>query len=102
MTLRWAQLAGHPEDWGTVDDAPQGYVRATAKLVFDRISAPVVVALIPQMTREKLDFKIDSNTPAEPLDATRCQSPKRPGSPQVNARQASVWPRRAHPDIGRR
>ncbi len=58
VTLRWAQVAGHPEDWGTVDDAPHGYVRATARLVFDRLGIPIVVALIPQMTREKLDFKI--------------------------------------------
>nr|MBA3397888.1 hypothetical protein [Deltaproteobacteria bacterium] len=58
VSLRWAQVAGHPEDWGTVEDAPHGYVRATARLKFDRIDIPIVVALIPQMTREKLDFKI--------------------------------------------
>lgn len=58
VSLRWAQLAGHPDDWGTVLEAPHGYVRATARLKFDRIDVPVVVALVPQMTREKLDFKI--------------------------------------------
>ncbi len=58
VTLRWAQLAGHPEDWGTVEDAPHGYVRATAKLEFSRLDVPVVVALIPQVSREQLDFKI--------------------------------------------
>lgn len=58
VSLRWAQVAGHPEDWGTVDEAPHGYVRATAKLEFDRLDVPVVIALIPQPSRDKLDFKI--------------------------------------------
>lgn len=58
VSLRWAQLAGHPEDWGTVEDAPHGYVRATARLKFDRLDVPLVVALVPQMTRDKLDFKV--------------------------------------------
>jgi hypothetical protein len=58
VSLRWAQVAGHPEDCGTVEDAPHGYVRATARLEFDRIDVPIVVALIPQITRDKLDFKI--------------------------------------------
>lgn len=58
VSLRWAQLAGHPEDWGTVEEAPHGYVRATAKLKFDRLDVPLVIALVPQVSREKLDFKV--------------------------------------------
>jgi hypothetical protein len=59
VSLRWAQLAGHPEDWGTVEEAPHGYVRATAKLEFDRLDVPLVIALVPQVSRGGLDFKVN-------------------------------------------
>jgi len=58
VSLRWAQLAGHPDDWAMVREAPHGYVRASARLEFDRIDIPLVVALIPKPSRDKLDFRI--------------------------------------------
>ncbi len=58
VSLRWAQLAGHPDDWAMVREAPDGYVRATARLAFERLDVPVVVALIPQVTRDQLKFRI--------------------------------------------
>jgi hypothetical protein len=58
VRLRWAQLHGHPDDWSMVSEAPNGYVRATAHLAFENIEVPLVVALIPAPSRDKLDFKV--------------------------------------------
>jgi hypothetical protein len=47
LQLRWARLDAHPADRALVGDAPDGYVRASASIVFDRVTVPVVVALVP-------------------------------------------------------
>lgn len=52
FALRWAELGHHPEDRALVEDAigepaAAGYVRASATLVFERVTVPVIVALIP-------------------------------------------------------
>jgi hypothetical protein len=47
LALRWAQLAAHPDDKAMVGDAPHGYVRVSATVVFDRVDVPIVVALVP-------------------------------------------------------
>src|SRR6185503_10915638 len=41
VSLRWATLSGHPEDWGMIQEAPNGYVRVTARLHFERIDVPL-------------------------------------------------------------
>lgn len=48
LTLRWAQLAAHRDDQPMVGDAPHGYVRVAATVVFDRVEVPIVVALVPE------------------------------------------------------
>ena len=57
VSLSWRELAKHPEDIGLVG-AAQHYVYAKAVLVFDRISIPIFVAMVPEMTAEKLSFTI--------------------------------------------
>lgn len=57
VSLRWNELAKHPEDLPLVGGA-QGYVLARAVLVFSRISIPILVGLIPEPTAHKLDFRV--------------------------------------------
>lgn len=57
FTLRWAQLAAHPED-KFVKAAPHGYVRVTATLVFERVEVPLTVALLPEVTDATARFAI--------------------------------------------
>jgi hypothetical protein len=38
--------------------APEGFIRAKAKVAFDRASVPIIVALVPQRAADKLSFKI--------------------------------------------
>ena len=65
FALRWAELARHPEDRALIEDAiddargaPGGYVRASATLVFERVTVPVIVALIPAPAPGELRFRI--------------------------------------------
>lgn len=58
LALRWARLDHHPEDRALVGQAPDGYVRASARIVFARVTAPVVVALIPAPSPSQLRFRI--------------------------------------------
>jgi hypothetical protein len=57
LRLRWARLESHPEDRALVGDAPHGYVRASATVVFDRVTVPTVVALIPVLSPGELRFR---------------------------------------------
>lgn len=59
LSLRWAQLPGHPEDLFLVGSAPHGYLRATARLVFDRLDVPLVLALVPEPGAAELRFRIE-------------------------------------------
>jgi len=58
LELRWAQLDHHRDDRAFVGEAPDGYVRASATVVFDRVSAPVVVALVPEPSPGELRFRV--------------------------------------------
>jgi len=58
LSLRWAALASHPEDMFLVGAAPHGYVRAAARLVFDRLEVPLVIALVPRPTPTELRFEV--------------------------------------------
>ena len=49
LALRWAELDHHIDDRALVGEAPGGYVRASATVVFDRVTVPLVVALIPAL-----------------------------------------------------
>jgi hypothetical protein len=57
LALRWARLDAHPDDGALVGDAPGGYVRASATIVFDRVTVPVVVALVPGPSPGELRFR---------------------------------------------
>jgi hypothetical protein len=59
VTVRWAQLEAHPGDAffaGAAGFAGGGYLRITATLGFDRVSVPIVVALVPALTGGALGF----------------------------------------------
>jgi hypothetical protein len=57
LRLQWATLAAHPGDRALVGDAPHGYVRAEATIVFDRVAVPLLVALIPEASPDALRFR---------------------------------------------
>ena len=58
LRLRWARLDAHPDDRALVEDAPHGYVRAEATIVFDRVRVPLLVALVPAPRAGALSFRI--------------------------------------------
>ncbi|MEO8706122.1 MAG: hypothetical protein ABI867_39195 [Kofleriaceae bacterium] len=65
VSLRWADLAHHPADVALVGMAPNGYVRATATLEFDRINIPLIVTLMPEPTSKQLAFRIAARAELE-------------------------------------
>jgi hypothetical protein len=58
LALRWAQLDHHPDDRELVGAAPGGYVRASATVVFTRVTVPLIVALVPTVSPGTLGFRI--------------------------------------------
>ena len=58
LSLRWAELASHLEDAFLVGAAMDGYMRVTARIVFDRLEVPLVVAAVPEATASELRFRI--------------------------------------------
>lgn len=58
IKLQWATLDKHRGDWTFIGAAPHGYVRVEARLVFDRVEIPLVVALVPKPSTTSLDFRI--------------------------------------------
>jgi len=62
--LRWARLENHKDDKKMIGEAPHGYVRVSTRLVFERISVPLVVALIPQASTQELKFRSSTSETA--------------------------------------
>lgn len=63
LAVTWARLEKHMADLATVGAAPWGYVRVTLTVAFERVSVPIVIALIPTMQRSAtagLTFRIAS------------------------------------------
>jgi len=58
FALRWATLARHPDDRDMVGDAPYGYVKVAATLVFDRAEIPMAIALVPERGAAALAFRV--------------------------------------------
>lgn len=60
LSLAWAQQESNPGDHHLLGKAgaPNGYVRASARAVFDRVEVPVVVALIPERAGDDMKFRI--------------------------------------------
>jgi hypothetical protein len=49
FALEWARAEAHPSDHGVLGKAgaPNGYIRAAARVSFDRVDVPVIVVLVP-------------------------------------------------------
>ncbi len=58
LSLRWARVEWHPGERRLVGDAPHGYVRAAFEVVLDRVTVPVLVALIPSPATTELAFRV--------------------------------------------
>jgi hypothetical protein len=56
--LRWARLENHQDDKKMIGEAPHGYVRVSTRLVFERITVPIVVALVPKVSSAELKFRV--------------------------------------------
>lgn len=65
VTLQWAELARHPDDRAMLEAAPHGYVRVAARLVFERVEIPLVVALVPKLDPQTHDLAFAIATRAE-------------------------------------
>ena len=64
--LEWAQFAFHPLDAGLLGaGAPHGYVRATARIVFDRVIVPLTLVAIPEATDHQLHFRVEAHAAVE-------------------------------------
>ncbi|HEY4176324.1 MAG TPA: hypothetical protein VGM90_05815 [Kofleriaceae bacterium] len=63
ISVKWARLELHPDDWSMIGKAPHGYVQVSLRIGFDRVSVPMVLALIPNdiaVGSPELTFKIVS------------------------------------------
>jgi hypothetical protein len=60
LSLEWARAESSPGDRRLLGKAgaPDGYVRASATVVFDRVDVPIAVALIPERKGDSLAFRI--------------------------------------------
>ncbi len=59
--LEWAQLPFHPFDAGLLGGgAPHGYVRATARIVFDRVTVPLLLVAVPEQADRELHFRVEA------------------------------------------
>ena len=58
ISLRWARLEWHPEDRAAIGEAPNGYVRASVHISFNRVDVPIVIALVPAIATSELGFRI--------------------------------------------
>jgi len=57
-TLRWARVETHLLDAALVGQAPDGYVRATATVQFERAAVPLTIVLVPVRDAAKLRFRV--------------------------------------------
>jgi hypothetical protein len=67
LELKWAQFAFHPLDAGLLGGgAPHGYVRATARIVFDRAVVPLTLVAIPLAGEDhQLHFRVEAHAAIE-------------------------------------
>ena len=67
FALEWARFETHPLDavlLGTAG-APHGYVRATARIAFERVTVPIVLVAVPQATDAELHFRVAASAQVE-------------------------------------
>lgn len=60
LSLEWARAESNPGDHRLLGKvgAPDGYVRASARVVFEHVDVPITVALIPERSPTALKFRI--------------------------------------------
>ncbi|MEO8550197.1 MAG: hypothetical protein ABI678_09485, partial [Kofleriaceae bacterium] len=60
LTLEWARFETHVYDAALLGaaGAPHGYLRASARIVFDRVTVPLVLAAIPEQADTELHFRV--------------------------------------------
>ena len=64
LSLRWSQLAHHPEDAAMLGQAPElreasaGYLRAAAEVSFERVDVPVVLGFVPTVQGGQLQLRV--------------------------------------------
>lgn len=59
LTIRLAESSHHPEDRELFEgEPPAGYLRVTAELDFERVRAPVVLALEPYASEGEIELRI--------------------------------------------
>lgn len=59
LTLRLAEAAHHPEDAELFEGAPPaGYLRLTAELAFERVRAPIVLAIEPRARQGEVELRV--------------------------------------------
>lgn len=60
FALEWARFETHPYDAALLGPAgaPHGYVRATARIAFDRVTVPIVLVAVPEATDMQLHFRV--------------------------------------------
>jgi hypothetical protein len=60
LSLAWARAESNPADRRLLGKAgaPDGYVRASARVVFERVEVPITVALVPRRDAKALTFRI--------------------------------------------
>ena len=67
LTLEWARFETHPLDATLLGEAgaPHGYVRATARILFDRVAVPLVLVAIPETSDTDLHFRVQAYAQVE-------------------------------------
>ena len=67
LTLEWARFETHPLDATLLGEAgaPHGYVRAQARIVFDRVAVPLTLVAIPETSDADLHFRVQAYAQVE-------------------------------------
>ena len=66
FTLEWARFETHPFDAALLGaGAPHGYVRATARIAFDRVTVPIVLVAVPERADTELHFRVQASARVE-------------------------------------
>lgn len=60
LAFEWARFETHGYDAALLGEtgAPHGYLRATARIVFDRVTVPLVLAAIPEQADAEMHFRV--------------------------------------------
>jgi len=67
FALEWARFETHPLDAALLgtEGAPHGYVRATARIAFERVTVPIVLVAVPERADTQLHFRVAASARVE-------------------------------------